>query len=195
MQKWQVFTNILKRGVGRIINNCAQLVNQKTVECRDSLAFQWWGLCTSTAGGRVHLCPGTKIPAAAKKQVGHLYLRVQGPSSLSQCARHFRISLSLCHTRTSPSSLIPRPTPPPGIVWSGSSHSSLCASLVGMPFPLTNLPGKTWSISQVPGHLHLLCRTFQAEVIHSCFVLIEAHIFSSSCLSLSSLLDVSSLYC
>ena len=166
------------------------------------LAVQWWGLCTSTAGGQVHLCPGTKIPAAAKKKKKNqrrtpLLKSARSQVLIPMCKTLYDLSLSLSHTRTHThiplqSYLTPHPTPGHCVIWFISQF--LCTSLVGMPFPLTNLPGKTWSISQVPGHLHLLCRTFQAEVIHSCFVFIEAHIFSSSCLSLYSLLDVSSLY-
>ena len=130
---------------------------------------------------------------------------MQGPSSSSQCTRHFMISLSLCHTHTHTHShththtplqshLTPHPTPRHCVIWFILTVPCVLASWACPLLSLIRLgtPDPSLRFQVI---YHLLCITFQAEEIHSSFVLIEAHIFSSSCLSLYSLLDVSSLYC
>ena len=173
--------------------------------------------CRDSPGGPVvrtlHFhCRGPSSPlsrsedpcSGQKKDVGHLYLRVQGPSSSSQRARHFMISLSLCHTHTPARAHTPTHTspvsshaPPHPQALCDLVHLTVPCVLASWACPLLSLillgtpdPSLRFQVTY-----HLLCRTFQAEVIHSSFVLIEAHIFSSSCLSLYSLLDLSSLYC
>ena len=105
-------------------------MNQKYVECRDSPGGPVMRTLHFHCGVQVHLCPGTKIPAAAKKKQQRrtpLLKSARSQFLIPVCKTFYDLSLSLCHTHAHthiPLQSHSRPTPPPSIVWSGSSHSS-----------------------------------------------------------------------